>query len=91
MQQLTEEEISREVERIEANRDARRKAAADESEAHVLRTLKRRLQEFREGRRGMCSCRSCLTGYVAEDVTRLCRNGAQQFWQDANQWTPWTP
>lgn len=88
---LPDEAVQREVERLLAVRDARRREAADQREAHVVRCLQRRIQLFEEGRLGMCSCTKCLAGYVSLDTSRMCPEGQRQFWHDAGQWQPYTP
>jgi hypothetical protein len=88
---MTEEEISKEVERIIAGRDARRKAAENDFAEYKILVLKRRLAQFEAGRLGMCSCSECLAGYVALKVSRLCREGQRQFALEANGGQRWVP
>lgn len=87
----TGDAVGREVDRLLAVQAARRKEAADQREAYVVTCLKRRIQQFEEGRLGMCSCRDCLAGYVARDVSRMCAEGQRCFWLDAGQYQPYTP
>ncbi|MBZ5621026.1 MAG: hypothetical protein LAQ69_20210 [Acidobacteriia bacterium] len=87
----TDDAVGREVDRLLTVQAARRKEAADAREAHVVRCLKRRIQQFEEGRLGMCACRDCLAGYVALDPSLMCPKGEWEFWGDANQWQPYTP
>lgn len=93
---MTPEEVSQEVDRLLAARDARRAAAALQWKAHVRETLTTRLERFRAGTLGMCDCRACLAVYISHagdvsSVSRMCAEGQQQFWFEANSWQPWVP
>ena len=83
--------VSQEVDRLLAVRDAQRKEGEQQWQAHVVRCLKRRIEQFELGRLGMCSCRECLAGYVSLDVSRMCRTGQEEFLFDARRWQPYTP
>jgi hypothetical protein len=92
---MTPEEISAEVDRLLATRDARRAAAALQRDAYVREALKTRLERFRAGTLGMCDCRACLAVYISHGgdiskVSLMCPEGQRQFWFDAS-WHPWMP
>lgn len=83
---MTPEEVSQEVDAILEARDAQRAAKVAEGKAYALRSLERRLEAFKRGTLGMCSCLTCIRAYVLRNPDLMCREGQRQFWQDT--WTP---
>jgi hypothetical protein len=84
---MTPGEVAAEVKSILAARDAQRAAKVAEGKAYALRSMEHRLEAFKRGGLGMCSCVPCLTGYVLRSPDLLCREGQRQFWRDT--WQPY--
>ena len=81
-------DVRLEIDRIVGVWNARQKDCADQFEAYKIRTLKRRLREFEAGRREMCKCENCLSGYILLDESRFCFSGQEQFRYETKKWRP---